>query len=83
MWITLENGKRANVKSKDFSELKNTMAKKKPKEVALATIKVLMGSKQLMRELAEQTFAQLEQLEADSMGLGINGKHYRYGESTN
>ena len=73
MWITLENGHKANVRKSDFVKMKKSIIKQNPKEIATSAMFVLLNSKQLMNDIVMETKAFMQQMEADSLGIGING----------
>ena len=73
MWITLRNGERKRVRKIEFSNLKEALNKQNPDEIAKSAVLVMLSSKQIMNDLAMETKAFMQQMQADSLGIGING----------
>lgn len=73
MWYTLENGRRVQVRKEDVELLLCAKAQGNVEGSIYAALKIIANSKQLVREMAEDFGAFMEQWKADAMGLGING----------
>jgi len=74
MWMTLEDGRRVRVRKDDVEMLHCAIAQEHPRGIAYATVNLMANSKQMVRNMTDDLFAFMDQMDADRMGLGINEK---------